>query len=74
MSRLLSALLAGALSIAPAAAQTRTVELTDQQIDSIIQAGASCLEKLPYACARYAIFIHDLLAAAKQKPAADRQQ
>lgn len=48
-----------------AAPPTYTLQLTDAQITGIIDAGAACLEKMPYACARYTIYIHDLLTQAR---------
>lgn len=42
------------------------ITLTEQQIDGIIEVGAACLEKTPYACAEYTIYIRNLLQAAKQ--------
>ncbi len=51
----------------PEAAPTRTIHLTDRQIEEIVNVGAACLEKVPYACARYAVFINDLLMKAVAK-------
>ena len=56
----------GLLAASPCVAQT-TITLSDKQIESIVQAGAACLEKVPYACARYAIYIQDLLMPVKQE-------
>lgn len=51
-----------------------TITMTEQQADAIISAGAQCLEKAPYACAEYAIYIRNLLQAAKQpKPEAKKE-
>lgn len=56
----------------PASAQqpspqvTHTLQLSDQQINGIIEVGAACLDKVPYACARYALYMHDLLQQARQ--------
>lgn len=75
-SRGLIAVLAGcsvaliAIALARGArAETYTIQLTDEQIDSIIAGGAQCLERTPYACAAYAVFIRNLLQEArKPKP------
>lgn len=71
----LAALPAAAQSPVPPSA-THTVQLTDQQIDGLINAGAACLEKVPYACAQYVIYVRDLVTRAREPkppppPAAD---
>ncbi len=48
------------------AAPTYTLQLSEQQITGIVDAGVACLEKMPMACARYVLYIHDLLITAKQ--------
>lgn len=62
-------LIAGAVFClaAPATAEPAkiTIELSDEQADAIIQAGAACLEKQPYACADYAIYIRNMVNAAR---------
>lgn len=58
------------LGMAVAKAETPAqyeVKLTAEQAEGIINAGAACLEKVPYACARYTIYIHDLITKAKVK-------
>ncbi len=53
----------------PAIAQQpapHTITLSDQQITGIIDAGTACLEKMPMACARYVLYIHDLVNQARQ--------
>lgn len=57
----------------PAVAQSvqtmHTMQLSDQQINGIIEAGNACLEKMPYACADYTTYIRNWLnEARKPKP------
>lgn len=49
----------------PPRVPTHTVQLTDQQIEGIINAGTACLEKVPMACARYVLYVHDMLTQAR---------
>lgn len=70
MKKLLAALMvAPSVALAQPAPATYTVTLTEQQIEGIIQAGAACLDKAPYACAEYAIYIRNLLTAARKPEA-----
>lgn len=72
MSALRAALLLALVAMPTMAQQPaaiHTIQLTDEQIDSIIAGGAQCLDKQPYACAAYAIFVRNiLLEARKPKP------
>lgn len=72
----LATVLAGALAVglaggaqAQAPAPVYTIQITDQEIDGIISAGAMCLEKTPYACAEVMLHIRNRLNAARQQKA-----
>lgn len=65
MRRIVAAFFVLALG-ASAHAETRTIELTDQQIDTIIAGGAQCEAKVPYACAEYLVYIRNMLNGARQ--------
>ena len=49
-----------------------TLQLSDPQIEGLLQAGVACSEKVPLACSRLVIYLNDLLTEArKPKPPAE---
>lgn len=63
----LSLILLLVLLARPVLAQERhTIQLSDTDIENLLSAGAQCLDKVPYACAAYAMFVRNMLLEARK--------